>query len=443
MITPILLREARQAGGNPAVLAWRWVSGAMLFVCVWPLLGGEPGLDSRSAALARYTDTLLQDLVFVAVFLAAGLVPLVTAPAITEEKNSGNLQLLLTTGLGAWDIVAGKLFGRLWSALLLLLPLLPVICFCAAVTGRGGGVLLVLLPLGPLFALGTAGLLASVWARTTPQALLAVYVAGVAAGAAVAWFGDALRYFDPLFVIGPALVGYEQTAFRRLGGSLLAWGVVGALCLGVAAWWLRPACRRQFAGPGMPKTLPWRPPVGDDPIFWKECYVEGAAPAAGPRRLPRGLAAAGIVLLSLLLLLGCLRLSWDLAARRSGTTSSFADRPVEIAACLHGLVIAVLGVVLVGVRSAAAIRSERERGTLDPLLVTGLRPGQLLRGKARGIFWAFFPYLLAALPPAVGGLALTVPGDEQAAVLFWPFFWVLVLRRRCASCAPPVCPPRS
>jgi ABC-type transport system involved in multi-copper enzyme maturation permease subunit len=422
MITPVLLWEARRVSRRPAAMVWRWVAGAVLVLSVWPLLE-----DHRWPLIAVYTDVLLQILVFLSFFLAVLLAPLFTASAITEEKNSGNLQLLLTSRLAAWDVVAGKLLGRLWPALLLLLPLLPVICFCAALTERGGGVVLVLvlLPLGPLFALGAAGLLASVWARTPPQALLGVFAAGIVGGLAVVWFGGVLRCFDPLFVLAPALAGSERAAVAwRLAGSLLAWGFLGAVCLGLAVWRLRPAC---FAGPGVPKTLPRRPPVADDPLFWKELHVEGAAPFAGLRRLPRWLAVLGVALLSLLLLLGSLRLSWVLTGPGPGTTGGLIDRPEELATCMHGLVITALGIVLVGVRSSAAIPSERDRRTWDLLRVSRLSPRQLLRGKAGGIFWAFFPYALAALLPAAWGLALLLPGDKQAGVLFWPVLWALFL----------------
>jgi ABC-type transport system involved in multi-copper enzyme maturation permease subunit len=437
MITPVFLREARRAGGRPWVLILRWGLGTAL---VLYLLGipvaawADVSSDDPVFDLPVLFPPALPGLLLLGFLLTVLLAPALGASAVTEEKNAGTLEMLLASGFSAWDILAGKLLGRLWRVLLILLPLGPVICLCAGLAGLDGGTLLAVLflPLGPLVALGAAGLLASVWARTTTQAVAAVYTVGIAGWLVAAWSGVLPRCFDPSFVLAPALAGDGvEVVGRRLAGALLAWGGVAGLCLGLAVWRLRPACMSQAAGRKGPKKVRDRPPPNDDPLFWKAFYVEGASPALGLGDRPTWQVLAGVVCLSLLLLVALLRLGFGSAP------GPFPISATETAVFVHGLIITVLGVVLIGVRSAGASRSAHQRGSWEALLLAGLSPRELLRGEARGIFWVSALSLLAALVPAVWLLALAVPGDEQGPVLYWPLFWALLaaaaLRVTCAA----------
>src|SRR5438105_5433864 len=90
----------------------------------------------------------------------------------------------------------------------------------------------------------------------------------------------------------PLVTGVQTCALPIcLSLSMLAWGGIGSLCLGLAVWRLRPAYLRQLQGEGRPKKFGWwrarRAPVPDEPIRWKERQVDGLAPLAALRRVPR------------------------------------------------------------------------------------------------------------------------------------------------------------
>src|SRR5262249_12961496 len=108
---------------------------------------------------------------------------------------------------------------------------------------------------------------------------------------------------DPVYVLAPAW-GPPGTwdlaeAGRRLAGSVVCWGTLGAVCLGLAVCRLRPAYVRELEStrPGGGRWYsPERVPVDDEPVQWRERHVEGLAPTRGLRRVPQWL---GITLVAL------------------------------------------------------------------------------------------------------------------------------------------------
>src|SRR5207244_4891266 len=108
-----------------------------------------------------------------------------------------------------------------------------------------------------------------------------------------------LAVFDPDYLMEPAWAGAgPAAAWGRLLAVALAWGGGGVVCLALACWRLRPAYARQLEAAGRRKRAVQarRPPVGDEPVLWREEHVVGVAPLAGLRRVPRWL---GVVLVSL------------------------------------------------------------------------------------------------------------------------------------------------
>src|SRR5262249_58777169 len=93
--------------------------------------------------------------------------PVFTACAIAEEKARGTLPFLLATNLTATEIILGKCLARVAQMSLLVFTGLPTICFMGILGGLDAMTLLTLtvVTLGPLFALGAASLLVSVWCK--------------------------------------------------------------------------------------------------------------------------------------------------------------------------------------------------------------------------------------------------------------------------------------
>jgi ABC-type transport system involved in multi-copper enzyme maturation permease subunit len=396
------------------------------------VFGGEIETDAASA----FANSLVQNLVWQQFLLLLLATPAFTAGAITDEKARGTLQYLLTAGLTSWEILLGKLLGRAAQVALLALAALPILCFI----GVFGGLNVILLAtlfavtVAPMFALGSASLLASVWSKQTRDAVLTVYFC-VLAGWLLLWAVGGLDLFNPFHVLEPGWGGSEdlKELARRLSVSVLAWGSVGGVCLGLAGWRLRAAYLRQLEGEGRPKKARWwrarRSALGDEPIRWKERQVEGLAPLAGLRRIPRWLGILAI-LAATLLSSGLILLEHLTISPRDLPRLVQDQGPIVLLTCFNGAdhaflfqgVIAMLvATFLIGVRCSGAVTGERERLTWEALLLTPLPVQHLIRGKLWGILGASSPYLLAYAVPAV---TLSVLGGPWA--ICWTGVWLAV-----------------
>ncbi|HEV3117151.1 MAG TPA: ABC transporter permease subunit [Gemmataceae bacterium] len=388
----------------------------------------------NSYATTDFATSLIGKLISQQFILLLLATPAFTAGAITDEKASGTLQYLLAADLTAWEIIVGKLLGRAAQVAILALASLPVLCFM----GVFGGVsllfvaALVAVTVAPMFALGSASLLASVWSRQTRDAVLGVYLAALV-GYLVFWYFGWLSPFDPLYALDPAWGATPdiKELARRLLISALAWGSIGALCLALATWRLRAAYLKQLEGEGRPRKLRWwrarRAPISDEPIRWKERHVEGLAPLAVLRRIPRWIGLlvvfAGTFIGSAAIILDNIQghptlvdtlmtianLKFNLLTVPSGATTDYFFAQSVIA-----LLVATL---VVGLRCSGAVTGERERQTWEALLMTPLPSPHLIRGKLWGIIGASYPYLLAYAIPA---LLFSLWGG------FEPFFMTLL-----------------
>ncbi|HLN28650.1 MAG TPA: ABC transporter permease subunit [Gemmataceae bacterium] len=383
-----------------------------------------PGVASHFAA------TFVETLVWQQFILIVLVTPAFTAGAITDEKSRGTLQYLLAADLTSWEIILGKLIGRVAQVAVLALAALPLLCFIGVFGGVTFSLLFALFAVAivPVLALAAASLLASVWSRQTRDAVLGIYIC-VLASFLLLWLTGLLQYFDPLYVLAAV---QEDTAgpnelMKRLFISILAWGSIGSLCLGLAAWRLRPAYLRQLEGEGRPKKVRWwrarRASVPEDPIRWKERHVEGIAPLATLRRIPRWIGVVAIsaitVASSIMILANHLQRSISLA--ELGAILSNFDFfqlstlfwPAADAFLLQAVIALLVATLLVGVRCSGAITGERERQTWEALLLTPVPVRYLIRGKLWGIIGASYPYLLAYAIPAtafsfLGGIEATL-----------------------------------
>jgi ABC-type transport system involved in multi-copper enzyme maturation permease subunit len=379
------------------------------------------------AASARFADSYLATLVTQQFLLLFLLAPAFIAGAITDEKARGTLQYLLTSSLTTWEIVVGKLLGRLAHLALVGVTALPLLCLLAPFGGfdllslAGVAATLAL----PLLAVGAASLLASVWARQTRDAVLALYALGAVGYLAVRglhelagalpptsslapWLDGLdrlLQSLNPLFVLEPAWGGNQAPAefLQRLLVAVAVWGALTLACLGLAVWRLRAAYTRQLESASKkPRERRWlaRPAADEEePIRWKEAQVEGIAPLAVLRRVPRRLSLLAVFVVTALL-------SGSTLGDRSGAADGYFG--------LQAAAVFLIASAVVGVRCSGAVTGERERQTWEALLLTPLPVRELVRNKVRGIIGAARPYLIAYAVPA---LALAFVAGPAA------FFW--------------------
>jgi len=250
------------------------------------------------------------------------------------------------------------------------------------------------------------------------------------------WLLDMLDWCNPLYPLG---VDWTTVTADELGRRLLLislwWGGVGFVCLASASALMRRSYLRFLEG-ARPKTVRWwrvpRAPIGLNPLSWKERYVEGIAPLAMLRNLPRWLGIvlvvaatigwsgsillrhlpAGVTIPQLGRMLVNLELAELVVAFRQIT-------PANREFFNQGFGVMLVASLVVGIRCSGAITGERERKTWEALLLTPLETRQLLRGKLWGILGACLPYLAAYALPA---LALSVLGGLGA--FFWTSLWL-------------------
>lgn len=354
--------------------------------------------------------------------------PAFVAGAITDEKRRGTLQYLLTTDLESRHIVLGKLLGRVAQVALLALTGMPLFFCLAGFAGVSVPALLasILVLIVPLFALGSATLLASVWCRQTRDAVLGLYMIGLVGWLVVSMVDGPLRYLDPYFILmpawGPIASADLPELARRLALAALSWGGLGAVCLGLAVWRLRPAYIKELESipsSGRHWLAPPRPEVCDDPIRWRERNVEGLAPLHSLRRVPSWLALTFIVIVTI----GSSSLILYASLLPNKSLQDVCDAllvfdiflvwefvpEAEIGFLIQSIMVVLLSSLLVGIRCSGAITGERERKTWEAILLAPLTARELVLGKLWGVIGASYDYLVAYAVPVILFSALGGP----------------------------------
>lgn len=132
---------------------------------VWNAASGfrVPG-QNPFGAVGQELFGYLNATIFVAMWL---LVPLLTADAISREKREGTLGLLFLTPLTSRGIVVGKCLAHALRALTLYFTMLPVLLMPLMLGGvtANDAIMAAMLNLGALLLALSAGLLASAWTR--------------------------------------------------------------------------------------------------------------------------------------------------------------------------------------------------------------------------------------------------------------------------------------
>jgi ABC-type transport system involved in multi-copper enzyme maturation permease subunit len=341
-------------------------------------------------------------------------VPLLTAGAVVYEKEKDTLQALFCTDLSATEIVLGKLLGRLAvfaRASLAILP--PLFCAAALVHLPVGRIFLALLQAALLaFALGASCLLLSLWARRASDAIIGSYAAiivvyllvQVALGAA-----SVPIILNPLSILDQLLSTKEDLRLTPIVVHLFTWAAVGGTCFAFVASRLRPVSIGLMDARPARRLWALRPPVGNDPIRWRELHIIGLAPLPGLRRIPRWLGLLSVLVFSGIIAGDAL----TRAVRRDFfdrlLAFEFATLRVSLQAPnlailwydihLMGSVLLVLACLTVGVRCAGSILEEKRRKTWEDLILTPMTLEEIVRGKYRGIVQAaILPAALYALP---------------------------------------------
>jgi ABC-type Na+ efflux pump permease subunit len=375
LLGAVFEREIRFAPRARGLFVARAVYAAALLAIIatcWLVVTGTQPITTAGDT-ARFGSTLLRILAPLQLCLAMLAAALTGAVAVTTEKDRRTLELLLVSQLSDRELVLGKLAASLVRVMLLLLAAVPVF----AIAGLFGGVT----PgqLGRLFAVtaATALVAASIattvafWKDTTFQALsIAMFalVAWVAVGElAAARSGPAAGA-----VISPARAVFAALEPNGLG---LLWPFLG-LCgvIIIVANAIAVACVRRWSLVGEPRPravgneMAARRParrVWRNPILWREICTRAHGRA---------------ILL--------VRLAWLVlfAAAAAGIVQEArADRPDRFAVAVAVVPMALASLVAVAALAVTSVTTERDRGSLDLVLVSDLEPGEFVWGKLLGV----------------------------------------------------------
>jgi ABC-type transport system involved in multi-copper enzyme maturation permease subunit len=370
------------------------------------------GFVSPRVGISRFLNSFLEAFLAQHFLLLLLLTPTFAAGAISDEKAQGTLQDLLTADLTSWEIIGGKLCGRLAQVLLLALVGLPLL---GLLGGYGHLHLLTFLSLSALtvalaFALGAASILASVWSKQTRAAVLLVYTGGGLGFLSVRlleWglsegiprlasdsllrgvlerLDGFLHYLSLFYVLEPVWDRNDPgEQIRRLLAGALVWGTFGAGCMALAVWRLRPAYGRQLEGAGRRNrtvTKTRRPMMDDEPIRWKEREVRGADLWSWLPRLPQRVTVP-------MVLLGTMGLSVSFLAQGYSEGEFLAQ----------GVLVLLLTSLVAGVRASGTVCAERERQTWEGLLLSPLDTKEIVHDKLLGIMDSVrLPLCAYALP---------------------------------------------
>lgn len=409
---------------------------ALILVLLWALLTKGGGGTMSYRDLAHAGADAFEAVAYLQIALICILAPVFMAGAIAQEASPRTWEVLLTTPLGALQIVLGNLLGRLFFILALLVSSLPLFALTQYFGGVPGRSIFASYAVAGCAALivGTIAIALSVSRLVGRRAVFAFYVAVVSylvvtyavdfwlrssgqgvgglAGKGVTW----MTAINPFLALNALLdpSGYPKaeagtyTGLRAwfLEGPVRTWCIgsmlLSVVLIGLSTITVRAGGLGSLTGARAPGSVPWyrrmfglggagaefRPPraVWHNPIAWREA-------AARNSTLGRILARWSFIALGAL---------WGIGLVALYHGGSMAANDFQLA--LLATVIGELAVTtLVGINMAAtAVSREREDGTLDLLLTTPITPGQYLTGKLRGLI----AYLLPLLAVPLGTLAL-------------------------------------
>jgi len=415
----------RRWGLGP-VFAWEWAAGTRrwqtyaarsLFVAA--LLAGLVAVRwSRGAdvnfstrAQAGVGQSFFFAIVGIQIVLVMLAAPAATAGSICIDRARGTLAHMLVTDLSAAEIVLGKLAARLVPVLTLVACTLPVLLLGTLLGGVDptalAGAFAVLLGLAILGC--SLAMTLSIWVAKVHEALMATYLALIALPLAYpAWRSldpgtapDWLHQLDPFWL---AFAPYVSPGSVGLGGQLAY--LAGALAASAALILLAVARlrgtgtrrsgppvrrRRRVRLPALPARWVGRlpgPSLDGNPVLWREWH----------RRRPSRWSFGIWAVYSGMTLLFSVVAIWSYATGGGGNWSH------GFAAWVNGLQLSA-AFLLLSVSAATTLAEERQRGSLDVLLVTPLPTRAIVLGKWLGTFRTV--PILTILPVAVAAAICT------------------------------------
>ncbi len=371
---------------------------AIIATC-WLVVTGSQSLTTLGDT-ARFAATLLRIMAPLQLSLAVLVAALVAVLAVGVEKDRRTLELLLVSRLGDPQLVLGKLAGSLLRVGLLLVAAAPLFALASLFGGVTPPQLsrLFLVTAAAAVAAASLGNAAAFWRDTTFQALAmtaSALVAWLACGEAAAIVGGA-RWGDIVSPARAALAALTPGGDRSLTGFLAVSAGIAVITSGIAVArvrrWNTATERRQepVATAGRRQARE----VWANPVLWREIRT---------RAHGRAMVVVRIAWLAIFLV-----------AVAGVAVAADAERPDRFAVAAAVVPMVLASLLAIAALAVTSVTAERDRGTLDLLLVSDLEPREFVWGKLLGVIAAARE--MALLPLVVCGalVPLGMATGEQA-----------------------------
>ena len=393
-------REVMVAPRTRGLYVARCLAAATLLGIIatcWLVVTGSQAITTIGDT-ARFGATLLRILAPLQLVLAVLAAALTAVLAVGIEKDRRTLELLLVSRLDDAQLVLGKLAGSLLRVGLLLVAAAPLF----AIASLFGGVTppqlirLFLITAAAAMAAASLGNAAAFWRDTTFQALsitAVVLLAWLAVGEAVAVIGDPLT----AATISPARAAFAALTpggGRTLVGFLAVAAAISGATSGLAVAGVR---RWNTASEPRPKATALvgsrRREVWSNPVLWREICTRAHGRA-----------------------MTLVRVAWlavFLAAAVGLFFESRVDRPDRFAVAAAVVPVVLASLLAVAALAVTSVTVERDRGTLDLLLVSDLEPAEFVWGKLLGVIGAAREMVILPLALCVALVPLGITTAEH------------------------------
>lgn len=412
--------------------------------------GGSAGSLTEQAKNATKVFAAIS---YVQLALMCFLAPVLTAGAITQEKDAQTFNILLTTPLSNAQIVLGSLLSRLFFVVVLLLSGLPIFCMTMLYGGVMGRQIFLSFGLAGCTALITGSLAIAVsmmkvgTRRTIFTFYMAIAVYLMLVLALGLWSGTGipeapttatqrgaswLTPFHPFLSLMAAMgtmrvpssaelhdynVFWRWALSRPYSAYMVLTTAASVLLVGVSTLAVRRGVREgettrwsRFRERILPRRghlgLRRRSPrtVWRNPVAWREAVTRASAASQSIMRyviVLGGLTAAGVIWFAYVF-------GWE------GFTA--ADARNWLTALI--LIEFVVMLLLATNTAATAITREREANTMELLLATPLTSRYIVRGKLRGLVSFTIPLIAVPFVSVAAFVAYDALARTRQPVLF-------------------------
>ncbi len=356
------------------------------------------GTDATLQMMAQFAQTFFHQFAWLHLFAITILTPALVAGTIATEREGKTIEYLFTTDLSDSEIVLGKLATRIAHLLGFMMVALPVLALASLFGGISGDRLLQSFALSGSMLCSTAGLslAMSIRARRARDAVVGTYLVLLAVLLVPPSLFGIAKYFNmqmggslslvedffsltltahPYFV----LIEDLQSTFSGAGSDwskiviLMGWHALFTVVLvGLAVWGVRRVHVRDVSTGEKKRSRRFqllRPPIGENPLLWKELFAESW-------RLGIGSYIALTFLLGVALFfmgMGAMDSSGKQFAGMVGGMSTF---------------IVCVTMLIVSARAAMSVTGEHERDTWLSLISTPVTAHEVLLSKVLGSLYS-------------------------------------------------------